>query len=534
MAYDKRTLVDGETVIDKELLDHIQDGIVSNESAISNIMSSIGIDRLSGNDIVLRYLNRSPAQDFFIRCPDYDNENDFVWWISYDGRKHNIQHHYTLPKTENNGAMTVGNAKLVMWKSATDDTAPLNFNGTYIAANHGATVVEAVAVTSHDKTAADIGSIWTSGGHTYMLVKINSSTSLWFIQTDAEKITTATTLTCADKPTGTLVHSSGATNSSDITINSVVSNTQLLPAVNNAKSTVYVDGEEISAYGTYTGKKVTLVNEYSVIYVPAILEYLGANVGNNTNASYYNDAITESFCTLKLIQEIHSNGSMNVYQTVQFTKTVALSTNFIAQFAPFGLENEKTFMYVPDTTSLKTITEHTGGAAAVVTKSVWENQEKVPYRFYSFANAECDKGYVIIYDRSWGWGKNDKRLAHNTGGAGQFASTKKLYPCFVSGFTANAGTYYDGCAVRIPIKKYHEDLTSVVWYWRGEDIILCIDSHKQVNVDLTLPAYMANKKIEILDQTESVISEPAYIFNDRKLKYATNSEYGYIILKLYD
>ena len=34
MAYEKRTLVDDETVVDKELLDHIQDGILSNEAII--------------------------------------------------------------------------------------------------------------------------------------------------------------------------------------------------------------------------------------------------------------------------------------------------------------------------------------------------------------------------------------------------------------------------------------------------------------------------------------------------------------------
>ena len=424
--------------------------------------------------------------------------------------------------------MSVGNANLVMWKLATD-TAPLNFNGTYIAANHGATIVENVTVASHDKSTADIGSEWTSDGHTYMLVKVVSATSLWFIQIDVDKITEGTTLTCTNKPSGTLVHGSGATNIADITISSVTSNTQFLPALNNAKSSVYVErGRNIwNIYGENSS-----INEYNVIYIPAILEYLAANVGENTNSSHYSDAISESYCTLKLTQEIHSNGSISIYQTIRFNKTVTLSTNFIAQFAPFSLEGENTYGYIPDTTTSQDITLHTGSAIST-DKSIWKSQEKAPYRYYTFADAECNKGYVIMYDRSWGWGKDSKRVAHNSNSVGQFASTKKLYPHFASGFTANAGTYYDGCAVRIPINKYHEDLTSVVWYWRGKDIILCIDSHKQVNVDLTLPSYMGGKKVEILDQTDTVIAEPALIYDDCKLKYATNDDYGYIVMRLY-
>jgi lysophospholipase L1-like esterase len=41
MAYIKKTLVDHETVVDKELLDHIQDGILGNESSINQNSSDI-------------------------------------------------------------------------------------------------------------------------------------------------------------------------------------------------------------------------------------------------------------------------------------------------------------------------------------------------------------------------------------------------------------------------------------------------------------------------------------------------------------
>lgn len=542
MSYEKKELIDLQTVIDKELVDHLQDGIAANDSAISRVKTQINEiensipdefkEIVSGNDIVLRYMQRGTADDFYVRCPDFREDEDFVWWVCYTGRKHNIQDQFTLPKSEPNSAMYVASPKFLKWKPSSDDTAPININGTYIAGNHGATVVEQVTASSSDKTTADIGSVWSSNGHTYMLVRV-SGTNLWFIQTDAEKITSGTTLTCANKPTGTMTHVSGATNTADITVSSGVSNTQLTPAINHNTSSVYVDGVKVDAYGTYTGKRVALVNEYDVVYVPAMLEYLASNIGNNNNESFASNEITENFCSLKLIQEIHSNGSMCVYQTMKFNKDVTLSTNFIAQMGPFNLEGEKTYTYIPDTTNAKNVTLHPGSTVDTKKES-WESAEKAPYRFYTFADEGCQKGYAIIYDGSWGWGEQSKRIACNANSAGSFASTKKLYPCLASGINLKAGTYYDGCAVRIPIEKYHDDLTSVVWYWRGKDIILCIDNHKKVNTEIVLPEYMANKKVEILDKTESVITEPAYIYEDHKMSYATNSEYGYAVFRLYN
>ena len=41
MAYVKRTLVDHETIVDKDLMDHIQDGILANETLINQNINAI-------------------------------------------------------------------------------------------------------------------------------------------------------------------------------------------------------------------------------------------------------------------------------------------------------------------------------------------------------------------------------------------------------------------------------------------------------------------------------------------------------------
>lgn len=534
MAYKKRILEDGKTIINKDLLDHMQDGIAEAHSKgltdggdVTLIIPASG-GFLTDLGKIAKYL--------FIRCPEYSDTEDFVWWLSTGqatNRQLNIQTYYTVPKDTDNSKIYVGSSVLKTWNSCSDDTAPVNFNGSYIAGNHGATLAQEVVVSSHDKTEADIGSIWTSNSHIFMLVKVASTTKLWFVQTDSAKINEQNWIAKDASPSGTLVHISGATHTSTVTISSVNSSTQLTPAINNRTVKIYVDDEEIDVTkgGVYVGKKIQTVNEYNTIYIPAMLEYLSENIGKNTNTSFYSDDITEGYCRLRLVQEIHSNASMTVYQTIRFDKQVSLSTNFIAQFGKFT-ESSDISLYIPNTTNLNTLTTFVSGSGSYyVDINDYAKEGIVPYRYYAFAN-DLEQGSAIIFDKSFGIGADEKRIKYTTS-AGGFASTGKLYPQFVSGQQFYEGTMYDGCAVRIPFKK-RTDITSVVWYWRGKDIILCIDSHTLTNTKITLPSYMANKKIEILDKSDSVITELAYVWEDCKLPYATKEDYGFIVMRLYN
>lgn len=535
MAYIKRKLVDKETLIDKELLDYMQDGIVEacSKEQVSGDNVTLIVSAAGG---FLTDLGKI-AKYLFIRCPEYSDTEDFIWWLSTgqaSNRQLNIQTYYTVPKDTDNSKIYIGSSVLKTWNACSDDTAPINFNGSYIAGNHGATLAQEVVVASHDKTEADIGSIWTSNSHTFMLVRVFSTTKLWFVQTDSTKINEQNWIARDSMPDGTLVHSSGATHTSTVTISSVSGSTQLTPAINNRVVKIYVDDREIDATkgGVYVGKKIQTVNEYNTIYIPAMLEYLGKNVGKNTNTSYYSDDIKEGYCKLRLVQEVHSNASMTVYQTIRFDKPVSLSTNFIAQFGKFTTSNDIS-LYIPNTTNLNLLTQFAEGSGASYYANIedYAKEGVVPYRYYTFAN-DLEQGSAIIFDKSFGIGADERRIEY-TSSAGGFASTGKLYPQFVSGQNFEVGTMYDGCAVRIPFKK-RTDLTSVVWYWRGNDIILCIDSHSLINTEIELPSYMANKKIEILDKTDSVITEPAYVWEDCKLPYATKEDYGFIVMRLYN
>ena len=77
-------------------------------------------------------------------------------------------------------------------------------------------------------------------------------------------------------------------------------------------------------------------------------------------------------------------------------------------------------------------------------------------------------------------------------------------------------------------------LLSSAWqtFLLGDDIVLMLDSHKAVNKDIFLPAYMNGMQIEVLDKTGSVECVQTHI-SDRKLRYNTNgSPKDYLVVKL--
>ena len=88
MAYEKRTLVDDETVVDKELLDHMQDGILANEAAIS---------AMQGKSISILFIGNSLTQDTVSYLPYVLKQRspDLNFRICYWGvGGHNLKKYY--------------------------------------------------------------------------------------------------------------------------------------------------------------------------------------------------------------------------------------------------------------------------------------------------------------------------------------------------------------------------------------------------------------------------------------------------------
>ena len=463
--------------------------------------------------------------NIYIRSRAWTDTQDFVWHATksqtgYNGY-FNICAAYTCPKDNDPNTLP----DLSLWKGCGDDICPVNINYTYIGGNHGFLCVDELTVKEHKKTEKDIGSVWLdSNGNTYCLVKVPDQNTLWMVMFNDYNMSNG--IMTSGMPTGTMTHLSNATNTDSIVIESSTV-TQLWQCHNNYSLKLFIDGKEKSLDDNiaYYGERCEIITQYDIIYVPAMLQYLMDNVGKNTNDSQHSNDIKESYMTVYVNYQFNKNGSVSTYSSFSVNKNIKVGYLGLVQSMAIS---ETPYTYVPDTIYDKLTLNN--GETQDFTKNTWTSDQKCPYRYYQFADASADKGMALVYDRSIGFGKNEIRLP-NLIDAGMYYSSKKQYPALISDINLASGQYLDACAVRVPLYKYDDNITSIGWYWIGDDIILMLDSHETVNKDIELPEYMNGYHIEVLDKTNSCNFEQTYIFNN-KLRYNC-TDYGYLVIRLF-
>lgn len=472
-----------------------------------------------------------------IRCKDWTDSDDFVWTFNGTGgtnRTANLNNCGTIPESAADESLKFTMSK-TLYKSCTDDTAPVSFNGSYFAGNHAMTGATKIVVENHNLTESDIGSTWTDSDPEnpvqYMLARVDSDTKLTFINL-SQQITSGNGPFNYAKhiPVSPLVHVKNATNKSDIGFTGYTNSEQLWSGSNHITNRYFVDDIEVKGDGLYHGSKVYNVCTYDVIYVPAILEYLEKNVGHNTNSSHSSDEITEKYLSIEIIHEFRPNGSQTTYckYTLDPRSSLKFSYIYAAQCAAFS---KPVYLYVPGAYQ-DDVFLHDGTGTYQFVKDNWNDPNIPPYRYFML-NSDKTKGFELIYSRDTYLGNPSNRINHLTY-AGWSPTSCKLYPIWVNG-SFDAGSSFDSITGRIPLNmSLSEGTTAVGWYWENEDIIITIDSHSIcAGVDIPLSCYMQNKKVEILDKTDSVISEIGDMTGE-SLHYETDSDIGYLVVRLFD
>lgn len=468
------------------------------------------------------------GNNLYVRAKQF-SETDLVWKMekckASNNKYFNIVNINTCPTAIDDSDVI---AALSQWKNAIDDISPPNVQGTYIGANHGFNCVDKITVTGHDKTDADIGSVWIDGTNkTYVLTHIYDVNTLGFVMFNDTNMNNGLMGYGNPAVGSSLIHQSGASNTTSIVIEARES-TQLWQCFNKYSMSLLVDGVKIDhdEDKIHIGDRIEILTQYNVIYVPAMLRYLMEHVGYNNADSQHSDEIEDYYMTMYINYQFNRNGSISTYSSFYMNKDI--SVGYISLVQSMSISSTP-YSYVPDTITYQTPVLHEG-VEQKITNTDWAKQDKAPYRFYQFADNTFGKGIILAYDRSIGFGSNEKRITQLSYTM-RYANTKKMYPCFIAGGTIAKGIYFDGMAARVPLYKYDPDVTSVGWYWSNEDIHLMIDTHNSVNKDIILPDYMNNMRIEILDKTDSVTCNQTYIFNN-KLRFIS-SEYGYLVLRLY-
>ena len=549
--YKKQTFVDKETVLSASHLNHIEDGIEKMDLDLDVVNSRLNtLEKNNGlegdaSGVSLMSVRLQEGSKMTIRCKDWTKDRDFVWEFGGEcgaNKTANLWYSSTVAKDLEDSQLEwgIGNkpSKSQLYKATTDDTSPVQFNGSYFGGNHAMTGSTDFTVTSHNMTEADIGSIWKDSDaadtREYMLVKIKSSTTLAFINMDPQCTSGNGAFNYAKhNPVAPLVHVKDATHTDNIDFTNYTNSQQLHPGANNISNKYYVDDKEITEDGIYLGNKVHNICHYSIPNIKAIIEYLAANVGKNTNTSYYSDDIKERYMDIEIIHEFRPNGSQTTYCKYLIDPSNELNFSYIyaAQVAPF---EKPAYFYAPGSYNDEVFL-HDATATIQFKPANWNEEGVPPYRYFTF-NSTKDKGFQIVFNRDTYWGDPKRRGERVSSGsfAGWSPATCKLYPIFTRG-KFPAGSSFDSVTGRIPFNPELNNggTTSVGWYWENDDIIMAIDSHEICNSRIKLPTYMRNKRIEVLDMTESVISYPPYRTSE-VFHYATNADTGHLVIRLYD
>jgi hypothetical protein len=149
--------------------------------------------------------------------------------------------------------------------SSGDEMAPFNTHtNNYIGGNHGLQVPVVTSV-GHDKTSADLNSIWSDGTYQFLLAAI-ADDELAFLSLPYQRWQGDDLWGMRTAVAGTLTHVSGAenaTNAIPVTSQAIV---QMRPVTQNLTTSVLANGNsEVAAGASGSAEYIDLVEEYDVV-----------------------------------------------------------------------------------------------------------------------------------------------------------------------------------------------------------------------------------------------------------------------------
>lgn len=202
---------------------------------------------------------------------------------------------------------------------AGDDNAPILTGWSYVGGNHGWNAGVQITAPGHDKTSVDLGSRYSDGTNTYILLRIiDANTLLWACPytTDAGGV-----VSCAQTlPVATLTRVAGSTHNADVPITGGVSLVQILPSTTRIGMEATLDGGPLTD-GTTTGQVLLLTETYQIVSYKALLDWAIANIAQNPFA---NLASIGGFARISNTYRITAEGII-VGQTVTMQEASTLS-----------------------------------------------------------------------------------------------------------------------------------------------------------------------------------------------------------------
>ncbi|MCA0388460.1 MAG: hypothetical protein LCH52_08195 [Bacteroidetes bacterium] len=439
-----------------------------------------------------------------------------------------IQNTYLIDKAaaDTTTAYTAG----TIIHSAGDDICPWYTQNTgYIGANHGFNTAK-VTVASHDKTTADVGSLWTDGVRQWYLADIINSTSLHFsCKTSGSPWTATSSITGS-----TLTHVSGATNTSTVTI-TAQELLQAEPITLNRDKKYLLDGkydltDGVVGYADF----FDIVDLYDMVDPSTIIISYPVNWSNGS--AWVRNKITYRF---------GNYGSTVVNYTAEILRPLNLGYMGFIQSAKMTKGSyDKVFAYMPKVLTnngydLKAIIDFTSNPSVPLnyTDTYLESASNPPDRLIEFLGDNDGTkrvGYAHGYNIVYGHGKSASRDANNANQWNIHTSSKSYPHCIDNLGNISAGTVFQVIAYRQYFDPQLYPNTTCVYHHKvGNNDMVYIDIHQNVtNLKIQLPSFLTGKAITLVEKNSDLtLVTDELVTSDGVIVTVTNN-YGYAVLKL--
>ena len=439
------------------------------------------------------------------------------------------------------------NASVITVDNPADDICPVNFGlvGGYAGANHGYDRFTRLTASSHGKTYADIGSVYSKDGSRYVIVDIEDTDKIIVAGEPTSTYPIWNNIPTANS--GTYTHISGGTHTGNI-VATASQMAQGKPIEKLDSTVILVDGERITEEGTYMFKdKVVICQNYKIANYASILSILKANAGSYTGHPDYSELPGVDYCVKLSISYIFTDAAhCFVAQSVSYLQEQKLDYFGFMQKASLR-DSANTRLYIPkalpvmngDDLDFRTnpvYNSTTITQTVDITSEYWENPNLPPDRFIvNDDRIAFSGGYLFDY----GVGGNRRKdmlgnaffLYHNS---------RKIYPHGIDkdgvGETQARGSNYSSVCFRnyFPLGEFNQGGKLLVnsFEYDGKFYIYA-DFNAVGAYEISIPEKFIGGAVEVFEHSANVSLLTQIASNTILVNVETASPmYGYLVAKI--
>jgi hypothetical protein len=414
-----------------------------------------------------------------------------------------------------------------------DDSTPIyTTNVGYIMSNHGL-LVPVITSVGHDKTSADIGSIWSVGRYQFIIAEVSGNTiTLYPVPTDSVWKMYTTVLT-------PLVHVSGATHTGNIVVTSQAT-VQKYPVVKNVSRHILINGvtEATSSDSTYAGYAdfLDITEEFDLIDPSTMV--------TTNNPFNWNDA-TSTWMHVKNVYRATA-GNTVVHSTYDVVRPMSVSYMGMIQSGalPVGSYDHQ-YYYIPKTKPIGAydfksvqLLDTSPASQVTFTNAYIDDTNSPPDRQIIFLKKNSESNYDLGFAIGYSPISTSTRscVTNNGTGCWWIYTTKKTYPVYIGDVGVVDDVTYDAYAYRQFIDSGQYGINKSA-YWNNQDghDYVYVDYHESVTDDVTvLPSSYTGKAIRVVESENISLTQTNVPASGVVLSTTGENTYGYAVLELYD